>query len=272
MSETPRDRGESSEPQESGEFRDPTAPAYDELAAPGSETPGERTEDVTWSTPGPEQTQALSSEGTQQLPSEPPAVPGPPLGAAQTPPPPGPGPAGPPQNPYAASPYGSSQPQPPSPYGQTPGQQGPYAAGQTGGRHQGAPGQAPYPYGGQPAYGQQQGYGQPGYGQQGHGQPGQQPQPYGYGSPYARPRQTNTSAIVLLIVSGLSTLFGCLLAIPAVILAIMGLVKQDDSPTESARFTRWGWIAYAIAVGLVIVGGIIAIAIFASTSSSTTGF
>ena len=52
MSETPRDRGESSEPQESGEFRDPTAPAYDELAAPGSETPGERTEDVTWSTPG----------------------------------------------------------------------------------------------------------------------------------------------------------------------------------------------------------------------------
>ena len=99
-----------------------------------------------------------------------------------------------------------------------------------------------------------------------------QPQPYGYGSPYARPRQTNTSAIVLLIVSGLSTLFGCLFAIPAVILAIMGLVKQDDSPTESARFTRWGWIAYAIAVGLVIVGGIIAIAIFASTSSSTTGF
>ena len=67
MSETPRDRGESSEPQESGEFRDPTAPAYDELAAPGSETPGERTEDVTWSTPAPEQTQALSSEGTQQL-------------------------------------------------------------------------------------------------------------------------------------------------------------------------------------------------------------
>ncbi len=52
----------------------------------------------------------------------------------------------------------------------------------------------------------------------------------------------------------------------------MGLVKQDDSPTESARFARWGWIAYAIAVGLVIVGGIIAIAIFASTSSSTTGF
>src|SRR6478672_8510434 len=109
MSETPRDRGESSEPQESGEFRDPTAPAYDELAAPGSETPGERTEDVTWSTPGPEQTQALSSEGTQQLPSEPPAVPGPPPGAAQTPPPPGPGPAAPPQNPYAASPYASSQ-------------------------------------------------------------------------------------------------------------------------------------------------------------------
>ena len=269
MSETPRDRGESSEPQESGEFRDPTAPAYDELAAPGSETPDERTEDVTWSTPGPEQTQALSSEGTQQLPSEPPAAPGPPPGAAQIPPPPGPGPAGPPQNPYAASPYGSAQPPAPSPYGQTPGQQGPYAAGQPGGRPQGAPGQAPYPYGGQPAYGQQQGYGQPGYGQQGYGQPGQ---PQGYGSPYARPRQTNTSAIVLLIVSGLSTLFGCLLAIPAVILAIMGLVKQDDSPTESARFTRWGWIAYAIAVGLVIVGGIIAIAIFASTSSSTTGF
>ena len=65
----------------------------------------------------------------------------------------------------------------------------------------------------------------------------------------------------------MSTLFGCILAIPAVILAILALVKQDDSPSDSARLSRWGWIAYGIAVALVVVGGIITIAVLASTSS-----
>jgi Na+/proline symporter len=108
------------------------------------------------------------------------------------------------------------------------------------------------------------GYGQPGYGP---------PAPYGQGpgyapSPYARPQQTNTSAIALTVVSGLSTLVGCFFAIPALVLGIMALVKQGESPADSAKFARWGWIAYAIAVAFVVIGGIIAIAVVASTSST----
>ena len=52
--------------------------------------------------------------------------------------------------------------------------------------------------------------------------------------------------------------------------AIMALVKQDESPAESAKFTRWGWIAYAVAVALVVVLGIAAIAIFASMDYNST--
>jgi hypothetical protein len=248
MSDTPKDQGESRESSEGGEYTDPTAPLWAQPGAGEPERPGE----VTWSTGDQEATQAVSSEGTQQFPSQPPAEPGP---AA---------PAG--QSPYGQSPYSQPPAQP----------QSPYAAGQQGVRAPGAPG-APgvpgYPYGQQPGYAQQQpGYGQqqPAYGQQ--PSYGQQPA-YGYGqSPYARPKQTNSSAIVLLIVSGLSTLFGCLFAIPAVILAIMGLVKQDQSPAESAKFTRWGWIAYVVAVALVVVIGIIVIAIVVGTTSSTTGY
>ena len=77
---------------------------------------------------------------------------------------------------------------------------------------------------------------------------------------------------MLLIISGLSTLGGCIFAIPAVILGIMALVKQDESPSESAKFTRWGWIAYAVAVALVVVLGIAAIAIFASMDYNSTGY
>jgi hypothetical protein len=264
MSDTPGDERERGG---SGEFSDPTAPSYDNgspegtAPEPGSEpdTPaasgGEGAREVTWS--GGDATQEVPSGETQQLPSTPPAAPGP---VSQPPGGPSSGPAASAQGPYGQppqqpSPYGqtpspySQPPQQPSPYGQP---QSPYAGGQQPARP--APGAGPgYPYGQQPAYGQQ-GYGQP--------------QPYGYGqSPYAPARKTNGSAIALLIVSGVSTLFGCLFAIPAVILAILALVKQDDSPSDSARLARWGWIAYAIAVALVVVGGIIAIAVIASTSS-----
>ena len=73
---------------------------------------------------------------------------------------------------------------------------------------------------------------------------------------------------MLLIVSGLSTLAFCITAIPALVLAIVSLVKQDDSPADSAKYARWGWIAYAIGVALYIIGVISIIAIIASTSSS----
>jgi hypothetical protein len=230
MSDTPKDPGAGSG--ESPEYRDPTAPVWHE---------GE------------------GSEPTEQLPStEPPAF-EPPSGAQSG----------------AASP-------PPNPYGQS---QNPYAAGAPGGYPTSQPGPPPvpgapgtagagFPPGPTPAYGQQpsggQPYGQPQpYGQQGYGQPQPYGQQGGYApSPYARPRQTNTSAIVLLVVSGLSTLVGCFFAIPALVLGIMAVVKQGESPADSAKYTRWGWIAYAIAIAFVVIGGIIAIAIFASTSST----
>jgi hypothetical protein len=272
MSDTPGNERERGGP---GEFSDPTAPSYDSGSgsegttpepseptttpgASGGEGAAEGAREVTWSSG--DATQAVPAGETQQLPSTPPAAPGP---ASQTPGGPSYGQAGSPQSPYG------QQPQQPSPYGQTPGQapspysqpqqpgpygqpQGPYVAGQQPARPAPGAGQG-YPYGQQPGYGQQ------GYGQA---------QPYGYGqSPYAPARRTNGSAIALLIVSGVSTLFGCIFAIPAVILAILALVKQDDSPSDSARLSRWGWIAYGIAVALVVVGGIIAIAVVASTSS-----
>jgi Na+/proline symporter len=93
-------------------------------------------------------------------------------------------------------------------------------------------------------------------------------------SPYAQPRgTTNTSAIALLVVSGLSTLVGCFFAIPALVLGILAVAKQNQSPQDSAKYTRWGWIAYAIAVAFVVIGAIIAVVLFATTSGSTsTGY
>jgi hypothetical protein len=268
MSDTSGNERESGR-EDSGEYRDPTAPSDDPGTGYGSGESGEGAREVTWST-SEGSTEAVPTEGTQQLP----AAPGPtsaapesgygqPSGASGTY-----GQPTQPQSPYGHAPYGQSQGQspygqaggqPPSPYGQGGQGQGPYsqapspyAAGQPGGRPVPTPGQG-YPYGQQPGYSGQQ--------------------PYGYGqSPYAAPRKTNTSAIVLLIVSGLSTLFAfCITAIPALVLAIVSLVKQDDSPADSAKYARWGWIAYAIGVALYIIGVISIIAIIASTSS-TVGY
>jgi hypothetical protein len=259
MSDTPKDPGTGSD--ETPEYRDPTAPAWNE----GGERPeeAEGTEDVRWSTA--EQTRAVPAESTEQLPAseqpfaeptEPPAL-QPPATGSGVPTPYGQAPS-PPQSPYG---------QAPNPYGQA---QNPYAAGAPGGYPTARPGPPPapgapgtlgagFPPGPPPAYGQ------PGYGQ---------PAPYAQGSgyapsPYARPgQQTNTSAIALTVVSGLSTLVGCIFAIPALVLGIMALVKQGGSPADAAKLTRWGWIAYAIAVAFVVIGGIIAIAVFASVDST----
>ena len=265
MSDTPKDHEEGAGSGNAPEYRDPTGAAWNEGGSQGETPQGdEGAGQVTWNT-GADDTQSMPSESTQQFPSTPGYEP--PSGGA---------PQGS-QSPYASpsTPYGQAPAPSQNPYGQSPTPyaqgQSPYAGGQgSQPQGQGAPGTSGYPYGQQPAYGQQQPtYGQqPGYGQQ---------PPYGQGqgyapSPYARPRQTNTSAIVLLIISGLSTLIGCIFAIPAVILGIMALVKQDESPAESAKFTRWGWIAYAVAVAVVVVLGIAAIAIFASMDYNSTGY
>jgi hypothetical protein len=264
MSDTPKDPGAGSG--ETPEYSDPTAPVWN----PGEERPDdtEGTGDVTWSTG--DETRAVPAESTQQLPTaepppgqptEPPAAPGVPTPYGQVP--------SPPQGPYG---------QAPNPYGQA---QNPYAAGAPGGYPAARPGPPPVPGApgtmgagfppGPPAQYGQPAYGQPASGQPGYGPPGPYSQGPGYApSPYARPGgQTNTSAIALTVVSGLSTLVGCIFAIPALILGIMALVKQGASPGDAARLTRWGWIAYAVALAFVVIGGIIAIAIFASTSTST---
>ncbi len=75
------------------------------------------------------------------------------------------------------------------------------------------------------------------------------------GSPYdgfqqVPERQTNVSAIVLLILSGL--MICCVVQIPATILAIVALTKQNDDPAGSRRLTRYGWIAFGVGVALAV--------------------
>ena len=79
------------------------------------------------------------------------------------------------------------------------------------------------------------------------------------------PRRSR-SGLVLLIVAGVSTLGGWVLALPAVILAAMSLGDQR-SPARSIRLVRWGWIAYASAMILFLVAAalLIGIAILAAS-------
>ena len=158
-------------------------------------------------------------------------------------------------------------------------------------RHAASPPAAPppYPYGSQaptpppgpPAYNQPAAYGQgtpPNPYAVNPGQPVPPANPYarGGGSPYPPPggqapftyqqgpqRQTNISAIVLLVVSGLMVC--TLVQIPAAILAIVALTKQNDDPVGSRRIARYGWIAFA--VGLVICAVFIGILVASGLSN-----
>jgi hypothetical protein len=250
MSDTPR----GDESPEYSEFNDPTAPSDppQEGGATEQGPPAGAAE------PTPvEDTQQVPTSDTQQLPgttggaspfeTAPGAVPPPPQNPYGTPAP-GEVPP-PPQNPYAAPAPGAAPP--PNPYG------------------------APYPTqeqvqaAQQGAYGQPQPYGQPAYGQPQYGQP----QPYGYGAPpggYAAPTPLSGNTIALLVVSGLLTL-GCGVGIVALVLGIIAATKKDE-PVESAKYTRWGWIALVamIALGVVVIGLITAIAIIGSSSSSSS--
>jgi len=165
----------------------------------------------------------------------------------------------PPAPPGVSSPYGQ---QPPAP--QTiPPVSNPYAQ---------QPPAPPYaqpvsdPYGQQypaPPYGQQ--YPAPPYGQQ----------YYAAGAPAV---PSNTSAIVLTIVSGVSmlgTLF--FVGIPSLIFGIMALSSNSADPIGSRKKARTGWIIFAINAGvalLVLIIGVIAlIAISPSgTFNSDNGF
>ncbi len=199
--------------------------------------------------------------------------------------------------PYAGGPSAGAEPpnpyptQPPTPRQEPYGQHGEYGA---------PPAYGQQPYGEALEYGQPSPYGQaqpPAYGQQpyGEGPAYGQPSPYGqaqpptygqppaYGSPLPGPyasgpgaygvEQRNTSALTLTILSGISILCcGGIFSIPALVFGIIALTKQTTDPTESRRMTKFGWIAFAVGVAiLVVVAGIfIAIAVAGGFDTSST--
>lgn len=150
-------------------------------------------------------------------------------------------------------------------------------------QQQPAPPEPDGPYGGgQPAYGQAAGYGQappaaypppPGYGPSGYGPPpgyGQAPQGHGYaGVPAsAAPRgQAPTSAIVLVVLSGLLalalswTVVGLVMYVIPTVLSVVALARSGSDPSGARRLTRTGWIVFGVmtvVLGLlVVVGGVL---------------
>jgi len=173
-----------------------------------------------------------------------------------------------PEGPAAPTPPPAMPPAPPSqgpayPYGQQPGQgQSPYAAPQPGqpSPYPPQPGQAPYPP--QQPYGQQPYWAQ--HGQQAPGTPGY------YQNPAAAP--SNTSGIVLVIISALATLSTCVIGIPSLVLGIMALNANATDPVGSRRKSRTGWIVFGINVAVVVllVAVFITIAIVAGNNNSNS--
>lgn len=241
----------------------------DSRPTPGPEaTPSQApTEAVpTWAAPYP----TIDDSDRQQPPSDPTAppepAPEPPTYAAPEPPvysaPEPPRYAAPEQPTYSAPEPPAYTPQPSS--AQSP----PYVT-------PGAP--APTPYPAQPAaYPQPAAYQPNPYAQPAPYQPnptGQPPVYGGYAAPpsaYAAPREQNTSAIVLTIVSGLLA-FSCyfsLAGIPSLILGIIALTKQGTDIEGSRRMSKIGWIVLAV-VGALCVLTIIGFIVFAAVSTKS---
>lgn len=234
----------------SDDHRDPTAPP----PLPDSTEPSPA--------PGPDDTQVVGPEATR--PFTPPAPPAPPsyeqptystpsydlpaYGAPQQDALPAPDPrAAPAQNPYGAPPA-----PPVDPYG-APSAAGTYPP-------------PPAPGASVPSYGQAAPYGTP--------SPYGSAPAYGPGSPYAAPRN-NTSALVLTIVSGLttvSTIGFCvgIVFVPALVFGIIGLTKQSSDPESSRKMSRWGWISFGIALGLGVLA-LVGIIVLAGTNGAFTG-
>jgi hypothetical protein len=197
-----------------------------------------------WASPEP----APPAQPTQPIPTEPPVAPPSPY----VPPQPAPEPWRPaPQddNPYGQVPYPPQQ-YPPQPYDPAaPGQdysQSPYA---------------PSPYGS--PFGAQTPYGQQPYGSTAYGQPPYSMPPAPYGAPPAK----NTSAIVLTVISAVTLVACCnVLAIPSLILGILGLTKAATDPQGSARMTKAGWITFGVTMALAVVGWVVFFALAASGS------
>jgi hypothetical protein len=80
------------------------------------------------------------------------------------------------------------------------------------------------------------------------------------------------NTIALLVVSGLLTL-GCGVGIVALIFGIIAATKKNE-PVESAKFTRWGWIALVATFVLAVVAIVflVAVGLVASNTSTSTGY
>jgi hypothetical protein len=184
-----------------------------------------------WSSPDP-------APPTQPVPTEPPVAPPSPYVAPQ----PAPDlwrPAPQDQNPYGQPPY------PLPPYD-------PAAAGQ---EYSQSP-YAPSPYGS--PFGAQTAYGSTAYGQPPYSMP-----PTPYGAPPAR----NTSAIVLTVISAVTLVACCnVLAIPSLILGILGLTKAGADPQGAARMAKAGWITFGITMALAVIGWLIFFVLVANGS------
>ena len=116
-------------------------------------------------------------------------------------------------------------------------------------------------------------YGQP--------QPGPQYPPYGqqysaYGqSPYAAGAlaPSNTSAIILTIVSGVSMLSSAfLVGIPSLIFGIMALTSNSTDPVGSRKKSRTGWIIFAVNAALAALVVIIVVIAFVILGTNTSDF
>lgn len=156
--------------------------------------------------------------------------------------------APPPPPPSAGSPFGA--PPPPSSY-PAPGQES-----------QAAP-EGSSPYGGSP-------YGTPPYGTPAYGTPAS---PYGTPPPayyQSAAPQSNTSALILTIVSAIGTL-SCCLPLPALILGIVALTKQTTEPERSAQLAKYGWVTFGVMVGLAVIAFVAFIG-FAIVSAPTTTY
>ena len=159
-----------------------------------------------------------------------------------------------PASPRGSSPYGQQPPTPPA----VPPVSNPYAQ---------QPPAAPYsepvsdPYGQQlpaPPYGQQ--LPAPPYGQQ-------------YYAPGAPAVPSNTSAIVLTIISGVSMLgTAFFVGIPSLIFGIMALTSNTNDPVGSRKKSRTGWIIFAVNVGVLIVLIVGAIVLFMASGTSSPTF
>lgn len=151
------------------------------------------------------------------------------------------------RDPDAPQESGPSDPTAPTPQWQqpttpppAPGSEAPYGT---------PPPPSPYPTQDQPTQGQPEGQ----YGASPYGAPAS---PYGTPPPnyyQSGPAQSNTSALILTILSGIGMFTCCGVTIVGLILGIIALTKQATDPVQSAKLTKWGWIAFGVGLVLAVL-------------------